>query len=191
MESMRIVENVVEWWDNYAHHIHRVRVSNADGTYRPVTWTGKALLAPVPASPPDDLRRNYDVDGVAVASMPLLEDMDEMMDEVLQDLLDVHRLEFDVFKINKEGIFNAPVKAGNDVQPQSVANFYSYDIAEDFVGSTEGFHRLLKDHCTKIQDAAFGDRYSILLYDIKPYYSLVHVSVFDSKGLCVTSNVLV
>ena len=81
-------ENVVWWWDNYAHTLKRAFISKDKGTWTMASFTGMAFFTTNPSSLPQDLLRAYLQAGEPaepIASMPLLNDMEA---SVIQFVLD-------------------------------------------------------------------------------------------------------
>lgn len=187
LEDLIHTNNVVWWWDNYAHMIARVLVSKEKGTWTPACFTGLAFLVPQPMSPPLELARLYTPSPIVgappkpVTCMPTLSsDINcSIVDYVLQKVNDVDRIHFEDHFVNSNKIFNAPLKpelSEEDIPFVSLANFQTFDISEDYIGCKKGIHILLKAHVERISHPSFGDRYSMVMLDVTPFYQIMKAS---------------
>lgn len=179
LDELRCKCNTVDWWDNYAHNLASARISIKRGSWKFAAYTGMAIFTPEPHSPPSDLSRLYDEDGRVVLCMPSLSTdiSGEIVLMVINKLDSIDRIEFDDYYITQKNIFTAPLKpqsAENEVFP-SLAGFHSYDICEDYIGSSHGLHRIIKRHCEKVNSPEFGDRYSMVMLDVSPFTSIMRV----------------
>ena len=186
LQQLFIDNNVVWWWDNYAHMIARVLISKEKGTWTPACFTGLAFLVPSPQSPPAELQRVYyepqeeDEPPQPIPCMPrMTHDITcSIVDFVMEQLQDVHRIDFEDHFVNANKVFNAPLKPelGPEDSPFiSLANFQTYDISADYIGCKKGLHTLLKQHVAAVTNPAFGDRYSMVMLDVTPFYQIMKV----------------
>lgn len=137
------------------------------------------------------LRICKDADGNRIRAMPvtLFEDwaVKACVDSVLAAAAEAEGHMHSFVRNNK--VFNAPLKpeAGLEDLDINYSTFRPYVVAKEYIGTTEGFNKILMRLVNLANSEAMKDRYLVINVDQNIYARAVKVSTCVFALLCVLS----
>jgi hypothetical protein len=109
-----------------------------------------------------------------------------LLQAVKMRFLETVKVQFEQYRVNKENVFNAPLKsdkAPTQDSKNSLYGFFPVEVCQDFVGSNEGLHLLLKKH---VETRLVDGKYSVLNMDINPTWRIYKVSIVLAHPIVMT-----